>query len=90
MMYADDEKRLEEAQSEFNTLLERRVSALEERVAKVEVNQAEDHEEIVSMRYDMRFVKNYIIEDQRGWRWLQTFVVVTGLVFTFGVIWFLI
>jgi hypothetical protein len=90
MMYADDEKHLTDAQAEINSLIDRRVSALEERVMKVEITQAEDHEEIVGMRHDLRFVRDYVMEDQRGWRWFQTTLVIVGVGFWIGLIWFLV
>lgn len=88
MMYAEDEKH--EGQAEFNTLLEKRVSALEERVIKIEVTQAEDHEEIIGLRQGLRGVNEYLLKDQQGWRWLQTGAVVLALSGWVALVWMLL
>lgn len=82
MMLSDDEKtQVQELdQKEINKMVSKRLSALEEKVVVIEERQGEQEEELRGLKYDHRVFRDYMVEDQRGWRMVKT----AGVVFCVG------
>ncbi len=60
---------------------------MEEKVGVIEIRQQEQEEEIKELKYDFKFFKRYITEENRGWRVFQTIMVIISVVLFLSIIW---
>jgi hypothetical protein len=74
-------------QQEINHLLSQRITALEEKVGVIEIKQNEQEEELKELKYDFKFFKRYIAEENRGWRVFQTVMVIIMVIAFLSIIW---
>lgn len=85
MMQAEDEKQV----NELNSLLEQRVTVLEEQMKVVTIRQDEHEEELKDLKYDFKYLKR-IVHDERSSRMLQTTGVTFAIFVFLGGVWALL
>ncbi len=87
-MLSDDEKHGQElSQHEINVMVSKRLGALEEKVVVIEERQGEQEEELRGLKYDHRVFRDYMMEEQRGWRMMKTMGVVFCVGWVMVIIW---